>query len=86
MAGEKWDCEDKIALINGGERRESNFRPFLTAHHKAKTREDVAIKSKNYKRRSRHLGVKSRSSFATNRNGPLKKRMDGTVVRRDVIR
>jgi hypothetical protein len=82
MAGEAWQCDDRIALINGGERRESNLWPLLTEHHKNKTRVDVAIKSQTYKRRARHLGIKKRSSFQTNRDGPLKKRMDGSVVRR----
>ena len=57
-AGEKWEAEDKIAIINGGQRRESNLRPFLVEHHKAKTAEDMKIKSKNYRIRKRHLGVK----------------------------
>lgn len=28
-AGELWDCEHVIALINGGENRESNLKPAL---------------------------------------------------------
>ena len=83
FVGEAWDCEDEIAIINGGERRESNLRPFLREHHHAKTREDVAIKSKTYRKRAKHIGAKrNRPSFATNRNGPFRKRMDGTVERR----
>ena len=83
LVGERWDAEDEIAIINGGERRESNLRPFLTEHHKPKTAADVALKSANYRRRSKHLGVKKkRSSFLTNRGGPFRKKMDGTVVRR----
>ena len=83
MVGEAWDCEDEIAIINGGQRRESNLRPFLRAHHPAKTAQDVAIKSKNYKRRAKHLGLRKRSSFQTNRDAPFKKRMDGTIERRN---
>jgi 5-methylcytosine-specific restriction protein A len=56
--GERWDCEDAVALVNGGERRESNLRPFLTEHHKPKTADDVAIKSKTYRMARRHAGVK----------------------------
>ena len=83
LAGEKWDCEDEIAIINGGERRESNLRPFLHEHHKAKTRADVAIKSKTYRTRARHLGIKrKRSSFPTNKDGPFRKKLTGEVVRR----
>lgn len=83
QVGEAWDCEDEIAIINGGERRESNLRPFLHAHHHQKTAQDVAIKSKNYKRRAKHLGIKrNRSSFQTNRDAKFKKRMDESVVLR----
>lgn len=82
LAGERWDCEDKIAIINGGERREANLRPFLTEHHKAKTKDDVATKVRNYRRRTKHLGIKKRDAFPTNKACGWKKRMDGTVVRR----
>lgn len=82
LAGEAWDCEDEIAIINGGERRESNLRPFLRAHHPAKTAKDVAVKSKNYKRRARHLGIRKRSSFSCSKNSPFKKKIGGEVVRR----
>ena len=82
LAGEKWDAEHKIALINGGSHSESNLRPLLNEHHKTKTRADVAVKSRSYRRRAKHLGIKKRSSFATNRDGEFKKKMDGTVVRR----
>ena len=81
--GEAWDAEDEIAIINGGQRRESNLRPFLREHHHAKTKQDVATKSKTYRTQSKHLGLKPRrSSFATNRDSPWKRKMDGTIVRR----
>lgn len=57
MAGESWDAEDTIAIINGGERRESNLKPWLREHHKNKTAEDVAIKSRTYRMRAKHIGV-----------------------------
>jgi 5-methylcytosine-specific restriction protein A len=60
--GEKWDCEDTIALINGGERRESNLKPWLTEHHKIKTKADLAEKSKVYRKKSAHLGIKPKTS------------------------
>lgn len=85
MVGERWDCEDEIAIINGGERRESNLRPFLTEHHKSKTRQDVAIKSKTYRTRAKHLGIKKRSSFRgwpCGRDSQFKRKITGEVVRR----
>ena len=59
MAGEKWDCEDTIAIINGGERRESNLKPWLSEHHPKKTAQDVAEKSRVYRKRMKHLGIKT---------------------------
>src|SRR4051812_8130380 len=58
-AGEKWDCDHIVALINGGEHRESNLAPVLRGPHKAKTAEDVAEKSKVYRKRAAHLGIKT---------------------------
>jgi 5-methylcytosine-specific restriction protein A len=57
MAGEKWDCEDTVAIINGGERRESNLKPWLTEHHKVKTKADVAEKAVVYRKRAKHVGA-----------------------------
>jgi 5-methylcytosine-specific restriction endonuclease McrA len=83
--GEAWDAEDTIAIINGGERRENNLKPWLVEHHKKKTAADVAEKSKVYRKRSKHIGIKTRKgrpmpgSIASG----LKKRFDGTVERRN---
>lgn len=60
-AGEKWECDHVIALGNGGEHRESNLAPILAGFfHKLKTKEDVALKSKNAKVRAKHLGIKKK--------------------------
>lgn len=59
--GEKWQLDHATALINGGENCESNLRPLLTEHHANKTTADVAEKSRTYKRRKRHLGIKRAS-------------------------
>lgn len=56
-AGEKWQTDHKVALINGGEHRESNLQLLLTKHHGVKTKEDVAEKARNYRKRAKHLGV-----------------------------
>ena len=73
-AGEAWQCDHIIALINGGEHREMNLAPALTAPHKAKTAEDVAEKSKVYRKRSNHLGIKKPRTIRAWR------RFDGTIV------
>lgn len=55
--GESWVVDHIQALINGGEHRENNLQPLLTEHHKLKNAQDMAIKSKNYQRRKKHLGL-----------------------------
>lgn len=81
----KWACDHIEALINGGQHRESNLQPLCTSPcHSQKTREDVAIKSRNYKRAASHAGIETRKSRpmpGTKASG-VKKRMDGTVERR----
>ena len=57
MPGDKWQCDHVVALINGGENRESNMAPILDEPHKEKTAEDVATKSKTARIRAKHLGV-----------------------------
>ena len=76
-AGEPWDCDHVVALINGGENRESNLAPALREKHREKTAEDVAIKSKTYRQRAKHLGIWPKSktkwpkqSFGTSRRSP----------------
>lgn len=69
-AGERWDCEDTIAIINGGERRESNLKPWLTEHHKQKTRADVAEKSRVYRKRAKHLGIAPKRQKIQSRGFP----------------
>ncbi len=82
-AGEPWDAEDEIAIINGGERRESNLRPFLAEHHPAKTKRDVAIKSKTYRMAKRHLGIRRTSRpLPGSRASGWKHKMTGEWVRR----
>jgi 5-methylcytosine-specific restriction protein A len=58
MAGEAWECDHVIALINGGENRECNLAPALKEFHKAKTKADVAEKSRVSRKRQKHLGIK----------------------------
>jgi len=59
--GDLWDLDHKIALINGGEHRESNLFPALRDKHREKTREDVAEKSKTARVRAKHLGIRQPS-------------------------
>jgi 5-methylcytosine-specific restriction protein A len=61
--GDLWDLDHKVALINGGEHRESNLFPALRDKHREKTREDVAEKSKVARVRSKHVGIRKPSQF-----------------------
>ncbi len=56
--GEPWDLDHVIALINGGEHRESNLAPALRDKHREKTKADVKIKAKSARIRQKHLGIR----------------------------
>jgi len=58
VAGEAWQLDHKQALINGGPHAEDNLWPLLSEHHKGKTRQDVAQKSKTYRMGRRHAGIR----------------------------
>ena len=73
MAGEKWELDHKVALINGGTHSEDNMAPALVGPHKAKTAEDVALKSKTARTRLKHLGQWPASPFKL-RGRPFQRR------------
>ncbi len=81
-AGEGWQCDHIVALVNCGLHRESNLAPVLIDPHKIKTKEDVAEKAKVARKRKNFLGIKKPSRFPGSRNSKWKKKMDGTVVKR----
>jgi 5-methylcytosine-specific restriction enzyme A len=56
-AGEQWDADHVVALVNGGEHRESNLAPALRDKHREKTAADVAEKATVYRVRAKHLGL-----------------------------
>ena len=72
--GEKWECDHIVALVNGGRHCESNFAPALIRPHKAKTREDVAEKSRVARKRKAHLGIRKKRSITRWR------KFDGSIV------
>lgn len=81
-AGERWQTDHIVALINGGQNRETNLRTLLVKCHKVKTAEDVKQKAKNDRVRKRHLGIKKPSRFSCSRDSKFKKKIDGSVVLR----
>lgn len=86
-AGQKWQTDHIVALINGGKNVESNLRTLLAKHHAEKTKADVAEKAKVYRKAAAHLGIKPKSSrpFPGSRASGLKKLMSGEVVRRSSL-
>lgn len=82
MAGEAIDIDHMIALINGGENRESNLQALRRPCHQMKTGKDVAEKSLTARRRAKALGVvkKSRNPIPGSKGSGMRKKMDGTVV------
>lgn len=84
VTGEPWQCDHRIALVNGGENRENNLVPLLLAHHQSKTKNDLVTKSKTYRKRKAHLGLKqSRNPLPGSRASKWKKKISGEVVRRE---
>lgn len=82
--GDKWDLDHVRALCNGGENRESNLAPALRDAHRKKTAEDVKARAKADRVRKKHLGIKTtRSPLPGSKASGWKRRVDGTVVRRD---
>jgi 5-methylcytosine-specific restriction protein A len=80
----KWQCDHIVALINGGENRELNLQPLCTSPcHSGKTRADVAEKSRVYRKRAAHLGIRKPSRFPGSRDSKFKKCVDGRVVLRN---
>ncbi len=64
LPGDKWQLDHMVALINGGENVESNLAPVLDAPHKAKTKADVAEKSRVASVKAKHIGaVKPKGSI-----------------------
>jgi hypothetical protein len=83
-AGEAWDCDHTIALINGGEHREGNLRPVLRAAHRAKTKDDVALKAKTARVRKKHIGLaKAKCPLPGSKASRWKRKISGETVRRD---
>jgi 5-methylcytosine-specific restriction protein A len=63
MPGDAWECDHVLAIINGGQNRESNLAPALKAKHRVKSDGDMAIKSKIARTKAKHLGVYPASPF-----------------------
>lgn len=83
--GVPWTCDHTIAVINGGQNRETNLRPICNkVCLRPKDRADVAEKSQVFHKRAAHFGLRRHKGrpMPGSRASGLKKRMDGTVVKR----
>jgi 5-methylcytosine-specific restriction endonuclease McrA len=58
VCGEPFEVDHITALVLGGENRESNLRALCAPCHRSKTRQDVAQKSTEARKRAKHLGLK----------------------------
>jgi hypothetical protein len=82
-AGERWELDHVVALINGGLNVESNLAPIINSHHVLKTADDVAEKSRTALVRAAHLGIrKSSKPLPCGRDSPTSKTMQHGVVPR----
>jgi 5-methylcytosine-specific restriction protein A len=79
VGGERWDLDHVVAICNGGENRESNLAPILATEHKLKTREDLKEKSKVYRMKTKHLGLRKPSRL---RSEKYKRKVSGETVLR----
>lgn len=85
MAGEAIEFDHVVALVNGGENTEANLQALCALCHVAKTREDVAEKSRVARKRAKHLGISAKprqpvGGWAAIR---FKRKVGGGVVRRE---
>lgn len=82
VGGEPSAFDHIVALVNGGQNRESNYQLLCVPCHAVKTRGDVAEKSHVYRRRKSNAGIRKPSRFACSRNSKFKKKISGEVVLR----
>ncbi len=83
-AGDKWIADHKIAIINGGQNRESNGQLICDWCDKhVKTPADVKEKSNTARVRAKHIGARRATSrpIPGSRASGIRKRMNGTVER-----
>ena len=66
----------------GGQATLENCIVLCRGCHAEITGERAAVIAKSNRTRDKHLGIRHRSSFATNRDGAFKKKMSGEVIRR----
>ena len=83
-AGDKWDADHVIPRAITGSDSLSEYRPAHKKCHATKTyTKDIPEIAKVARIKAKHIGAdRKRSSFATNRDGKYKQKVNGEVVRR----
>lgn len=81
-AGEKWTIEHLRALALGGTDTDDNCGPAHDTCRRIKDKADLGSIAKAKRMKMRHLGIKSRSTFQTSREGKWKGKIGGGVVLR----
>ena len=82
-AGDRWDLDHILAIALGGKNRESNLAPVLSDSHRAKTKEDVKVKSKIAAIKKKHLGLsKSKTPMPGGKSSKWKRKIGGGIVPR----
>ena len=81
--GESWTCEHIVALCNGGANRESNLDVTCKWCLPFKNAQDVSEKSKVYRVKKRHNGLRKKSRFGCARSSKWKRKISGEVVPRE---
>jgi len=82
---EPWEVEHIIPLALGGDDEDHNMAPAHIACHGQKTRDEAPRIAKSRRMRQRSAGIPRtvRRPIPGSRRSPWKKRLDGTVVRRE---
>ena len=84
VAGSRVEYDHALALTNGGENRETNLQALCQPCHGAKTKGDVAEKSRVARKKRKHLGIeRKKSAFPGSKNSKWKAKIGGGWVRRD---
>lgn len=82
-AGQPWALDHIVALINGGENRESNLAPIALDKHREKTARDVAVKSKTARMKAKFVGAsRPKGNWGAGRGTKFKQLIGGRTVAR----
>jgi 5-methylcytosine-specific restriction protein A len=83
-AGQGWDLDHITPLELFGDDAPSNWQVVCRPCHRAKTRADIGRIRKAQRSEARHFGAKvSRNPLPFGRGSKFKKRIDGSIVRRE---